>query len=158
MYFVDDFSFISPPREGLESFANEWMNAAFEQRQTNFMNGNVDFGRIGFAGRANAISKGTVVLSTFVEINRLLTKSVESCRDRNMDDALHYLKAAKCMYTGSLVGHSEDYSGGELMFTLADKMCVSFKVGACLRFTLQPGIDWTHFTLACRPAGLMGMS
>lgn len=112
---------------GLEFFANEWINAAFEQRQVNFENGVVDFSRIGFDGRAKAISKGTVVLSTFIEINRLLAKSVESCRDLSMDDALHYLRAAKCMYTGSLVGHSEDYSGGELLFTLADKMCVSFR-------------------------------
>lgn len=155
-FLVDEFLIISP-RKGLEFFANEWINAAFEQRQTNFENGVVDFSQIGFDGRAKAISKGTVVLSTFVEINRLLTKSVESCRDLNMDDALHFLRAAKCMYTGSLVGHSEDYiSGGELLFTLADKMCVSFRVGDGLRSTLYSEIGCPHFTLVLQTCGANG--
>ena len=140
-------SYYLPPRKGLESFADEWVNAAFEQRQANFENGVVDFSQVGFTGRAGAIAKGTVVLSTFVEIIRLLAKSVASCRDRNMDDSLLFLEAAKCMYTGSLVGQSEDYSGGELMFTLADKMCVSFKVGDGLCFTLSIQ-KWTDFSLS----------
>lgn len=114
---------------GRADYAHEWVTAAFDAETTSFTNGNADFSKYGFIGRAEAIKKGTAYMNVYMYVIREFEDALDDCNRDCIacnDDPVHAWDEGVAFYTGSLEG--VDGSGsGRLIHSLADKRCANFK-------------------------------
>ncbi|CAJ1948943.1 unnamed protein product [Cylindrotheca closterium] len=122
MYFKDYY--------GVDDYANQWVTAALDGTATSFDNGDADFSRYSFAGRSEAVKKGTVFMNIFMYVIREFEDALDDCKkdciDCN-DDPVHAWDEGVCFYTGSIEGKDGLTSNGKLLHQLADKRCINFK-------------------------------
>lgn len=118
--------------DGAFDYADKWVMAAFSGSRTSFSNGNADFGLYDFAGKAEAIKKGTAYMNIWMYVIREMEDALDDCQEgcdfeQNCnDDPVQAWDEAVAFYTGSLEG--KDGSGdGKLLHALADKRCANFK-------------------------------
>ena len=60
-------------------YADRWVTAAFEGRQTDFANGNADFAEYGYEGRAEAVKKGTAFMNVWMYVIREMEDAISDC-------------------------------------------------------------------------------
>jgi hypothetical protein len=106
--------------------------AAFSGSKTSFSNGNADFGLYGFAGKAEAIKKGTAFMNVWMYVIREMEDALDDCQEgcdfetNCNDDPVHAWDEAVAFYTGSLEG-KDGSTDGVLLHAVADKRCANFK-------------------------------
>eukprot|EP00980_Cylindrotheca_fusiformis_P014668 scaffold3987_cov134-Cylindrotheca_fusiformis.AAC.18 len=114
------------------SYADHWIQAAFEGGTTNLDEANGDFRHYGYPARAEIIQKASVYMSLWMTVQNELDTAIMQCNDdcRNKDcnmGSLHPWDLAVAFYAGSLEGPDANGSGnGRLLHNLADKRCISF--------------------------------
>lgn len=116
---------------GYFDYADKWINAAFDGKATNFANGNAQFNRYGFKGRAEAIKKGTAYMSVWMYVIRQMEEALDECEDDCKktgcnDEPVRAWDEAVAYYTGSLEG-IDGQGSGKLLYALADKRCANFR-------------------------------
>mmetsp|Transcript_42646 Transcript_42646/g.89488 ORF Transcript_42646/g.89488 Transcript_42646/m.89488 type:complete len:385 (+) Transcript_42646:275-1429(+) len=113
---------------GIVSYANDFINSAFEGTATNFNNGNEDFSRFGFVGRGEFIKKATVLMNVFMHVIRQLVNASVFCERAILEAAIDSWDEGACFYVGSLNNaNMEGALDGKLLYELADKRCANFK-------------------------------
>jgi len=113
---------------GIVSYANDFINSAFEGTATNFNNGNEDFSRFGFVGRGEFIKKATVLMNVFMYVIRQLVNASVFCERAILEAAIDSWDEGACFYVGSLNNaNMEGALDGKLLYELADKRCANFK-------------------------------
>lgn len=70
---------------GVDDYAHQFVEAAFEGSDTRFMNGNVDFSTYGLVGREEAVEGGTVMLHIFMRVIRQLEDALDDCERGDSD-------------------------------------------------------------------------
>lgn len=114
---------------GKDNYADEWVSAAFEGRQTDFTRGNADFSRYGLDGKEQVIKKGTAYLNIFMYVMREFEDAIDDCESRCMDcndGAVHAWDEGVCFYSGSIEG-TDGTASGKLLHQLADKRCADYR-------------------------------
>eukprot|EP00569_Conticribra_weissflogii_P009444 CAMPEP_0171358864 /NCGR_PEP_ID=MMETSP0879-20121228/261_1 /TAXON_ID=67004 /ORGANISM="Thalassiosira weissflogii, Strain CCMP1336" /LENGTH=553 /DNA_ID=CAMNT_0011864979 /DNA_START=241 /DNA_END=1902 /DNA_ORIENTATION=- len=121
MYFYDYY--------GSDTYAHDWVTAAFAGDKTSFKNGNADFSQYGMDGKEQIIKKGTAYLNIFMYVIREFEDALDDCQRGCIncnDDPVHAWDEGVCFYTGSIEG--QDGAGdGSLLHQLADKRCADYK-------------------------------
>eukprot|EP00804_Cyclotella_cryptica_P013469 CCRYP_005189-RB/>CCRYP_005189-RB protein AED:0.02 eAED:0.02 QI:1281/1/1/1/1/1/2/160/359 len=121
MYFYDYY--------GTDTYADDWVTAAFNGEKTNFKNGNADFSLISNVGKEEIISKGTAYMNIFMYVIYELEDALDDCEAGCINcnsDPVHAWDEGVCFYTGSVEGQDAKESG-YLLHELADKRCQNFK-------------------------------
>mmetsp|Transcript_20680 Transcript_20680/g.43807 ORF Transcript_20680/g.43807 Transcript_20680/m.43807 type:complete len:555 (+) Transcript_20680:69-1733(+) len=121
LYFYDYY--------GSDTYAHDWVTAAFAGDKTTFRNGNADFSQYGMDGKEQIIKKGTAYLNIFMYVIREFEDALDDCERGCIncnDDPVHAWDEGVCFYTGSIEG--QDGAGdGSLLHQLADKRCADYK-------------------------------
>lgn len=114
---------------GEYDYAHQFIEAAFNGGKTQFLKGNADFGLYGFKGRAKAIEKATVALSTTMYVIREMEDGIDDCEKSCLacnDEPVHAWDEAVAFFTGSLEGF--DGNGkGKLFRAWSEDLCTYFK-------------------------------
>lgn len=116
---------------GQFDYGNHYVSAAFEQRQTNFTNGNVDFSTYSVPALSRTIEIATQNMNVWMYVIREFEDALDDCNggcasDECNSDKVNAWDEGIAFYAGSLEG--EDGSGqGVLTYALADELCVDFK-------------------------------
>jgi len=114
---------------GTDDYAHQYIEAAFEDRATQFKNGNADFSLYDFTGRQEIIKKATVYLNIFMYVIREFEDALDDCTRGCINcnsDPVSAWDEGVCFYTGSKEG--PDAKGTSyLLHELADKRCADFK-------------------------------
>mmetsp|Transcript_33646 Transcript_33646/g.81553 ORF Transcript_33646/g.81553 Transcript_33646/m.81553 type:complete len:577 (+) Transcript_33646:1438-3168(+) len=116
------------------TYADHWIQAAFNGGRTDLADSNGNFEHYGFEARADIISKAAIFLNLWMSIQFQLDHAVASCdsstcevKDHCNDESVHSWDLAVGWYAGSLAGpdiiSSED---SRFLHHLAEKRCVSF--------------------------------
>jgi hypothetical protein len=116
---------------GAFDYADQWVMAAFDGQTTSFANGNANFSPYEFAGRTEAIKKGSAFMNIWMYVIREMEDALDDCQEgctieNCNDDPVHAWDEAVAFYTGSLEG-SDGSGDGVLIRQLADKRCENFK-------------------------------
>lgn len=122
MYFYDYY--------GADDYAHQWVSGALDGTPTTMDNGNADFTKYTFTGRAEAVKKGTVFLNIFMYVIREFEDALDDCKKGCIDcnqDPVHAWDEGVCFYTGSIEGKDGLTLDGKLLHQLADKRCADFK-------------------------------
>jgi len=117
---------------GQSDYANQWILAAFNSTDTNFDNGNANFGLYSEEGRIQAITKGNRYMSILMHVIDEMEGAIYDCFSRcsilgcsNNRGTSSWDKAV-AFYVGS----QEDGNGGGYMpYALANEECQDF--GTC---------------------------
>lgn len=120
-------SFVS--HEGTDTYADDWVTAAFNGEKTNFKNGNADFSLLTNVGKEEIISKATAYMNIFMYVFYELEDALDDCESGCINcnaDPVHAWDEGVCFYTGSIEGQDATESG-YLLHELADKRCQNFK-------------------------------
>jgi len=123
---------------GAYDYADHFVQAAKDGVQTEFQNGNVDFGNIGVTGRQQAILSASVYLSLFMKIISQMERALDYC------DGVSLWDSAVAFYTGSLEG-IDGTGDGLLFYNLADQRCVEFKTCGFLGDDVATGRSYINF-------------
>lgn len=110
---------------GTPKYSDQWIQAAFGSRSTDFERGNADFSDYGHVGRSEAIKIGAVSMNMLVYAIREFEDAVVDC-ESNSDLALGNWDEGVALYTGSLEGTSGS-KNGHLLHRMADVHCTRFK-------------------------------
>jgi len=114
---------------GSDTYAHDWVTAAFNGEKTNFKNGNADFSQYGMDGNEQIIKKGTAYLNIFMYVIREFEDALDDCERGCIncnDDPVHAWDEGVCFYTGSAEGQ-DGLADGSLLHQLADKRCIDYK-------------------------------
>jgi hypothetical protein len=118
---------------GETDYADKWIYSASENQEASYKTG------LGYAdfsffetrlALAEAMSKGTVVLSLFMEVILQLDEAVLACQkmcDTCVHDSIHSLDQAVAFYAGSLEGEDGRSGDGKLFFDLANRRSLNFR-------------------------------
>jgi len=115
---------------GMDDYANEWVEAAFEGRKTQFTRGDADFTKFGMDGREQAIKKGTAYMNIFMYVIREFEDALDDCESQCIncnEGSVHAWDEGVCFYTGSIEGEDGLTDDGKLLHQLGDKRCGNFK-------------------------------
>merc|ERR1719410_1412857 len=114
---------------GRPDYADEWIMAAFEGRNTNFGgNGGADFSMYGFDGKNQAIMKGTAYISDYMKVIQQFEEAIDKCEEKDGDgEDMKAWDNGVAFYTGSMVGPVPSEETGHLLYGLAQKRCANFK-------------------------------
>jgi len=118
---------------GSLSYADDWIEAAFEGRTTNFANGNANFHLYSDLGRGEAIHKSIAFMSIWMSIIGKMEGAIDlcagimvkNCTNNCNPQAVQLWDDAVALYTGSLEG-TEGKGSGLLPYSLASKRCKQF--------------------------------
>lgn len=114
---------------GTRLWGDQWIQAAFNGTVTQFTNGNADFSGYTFAGKEVAITKGIVVLNTFMyAINELANHTQIYCANAALSGkwkTLHAWDEGAAFYTGSQ--DAARPGSGNLVYSLADNLCKEWR-------------------------------
>jgi len=117
---------------GQSDYANQWILAAFNSIDTNFDNGNANFGFYSEEGRIEAITKGTRYMSILMHVIDGMEGAIYDCFSRcsilgcSNNRGTSSWDTAVAFYVGS----QEDGNGGGYMpYALANEECQGF--GTC---------------------------
>lgn len=118
---------------GNYSYADAWVQSAFEGSKTDFDRGDANFKHYDYTGRAEVIKVGTVLLHIWMSVQSELDDAIASCQEACdhdntcNDEAIHSWDLAVGWYTGSLEGSNFLGSGsGRFLHKVADKRCSAF--------------------------------
>merc|ERR1712032_542293 len=140
---------------GRHDFADHWVQSAFEGVETNFDNGNANFGKYSIIGKIEAIKKGTAYISAlqymFHELEEAVSECEETTRDGHAhDNALECWDEGVAYYVGSLQGSKLTAGGGKFPYVLADKRCSNFKTcNAAAPFTTGT-VSWVNHNVMAK--------
>lgn len=116
---------------GTPDYADQWVTAAFENKATDFTNGNADFTVYDDkVGKVEVIKKGTAYMNVFMYVIREFEDALDDCQsgcEKCNDDPVHAWDEGVCFYTGSLVGPDVPGEDGTLIYSLANKRCQNYK-------------------------------
>ncbi|CAJ1967370.1 unnamed protein product [Cylindrotheca closterium] len=115
------------------TYADHWIQAAFNGGRTDLADSNGNFEHYGFEARADIVSKAAILLNLWMSIQFQLDHAIVSCqstcqvKDHCNDESVHSWDLAVGWYAGSLAG--PDTIGSDdsrFLHRLAEKRCVSF--------------------------------
>lgn len=119
---------------GQPDYADAWVLHALNGTDLVYDNdrneGNAKFSEFGMIGREECAKKGMAYMNVWMYVIRELEDAISDCDSKCIncnDDPVHAWDEGVAFYTGSLHGQdAEPNSGGNLLYTLADKRCINF--------------------------------
>ena len=124
---------------GAADYADRWITAAFDGAAMAGVTEarSVDFTGASEALRAEAVRRGTVLLSVWMFVVRKFEEGIDDCVAGCLycnEHGAHAWDEGVALYAGSLVGTdgrggggASSWVGGELLFTLANEQCAHFR-------------------------------
>lgn len=115
---------------GTDEYAHQFIEAAFDGKKTQFINGNADFSQYGYVGKEQVIVKGTAYMNIFMYVIREFEDALDDCEMSCIncnDGSVNAWDEGVCFYTGSIEGVDGATDDGKLLHQLADKRCIDYK-------------------------------
>ena len=109
--------------------AHQWVEAALDGSNTNFDNGNADFGDYGLTGRTEGAKKGSAYMNIYIYVIRGFEDAIDDCQKDCVEcdyGSVHAWDEGVAFYTGSLEG-TTGAGDVKLLHALADKRCKNYK-------------------------------
>jgi len=137
---------------GNTEYANMWVMAANGGKDVTFSSGRggANFTKLNFLqAYAEAMSKGTVVLNSYMYIIHTMEDAVAYCEKKCAacaNEQIHALDAAVAFYAGSLEGEDGNTGNGVMLYNLADTRGVQFSTAGPLANDDQ-GTSYTNIMI-----------
>jgi len=124
-------------------YANQWVLAALDGTETNFLKGNADFSKYGFDGRREAAKKGTVSMNIFMYVIREFYDAIDDCSNGCIDcndDPVHAWDEGVAFFVGS--------SDSKLGHVVGNKRCANYMTcGTTVEDGTSEGIAKNNYDL-----------
>jgi len=114
---------------GTLTYGDDMVLGALDGEKTLFKNGNLDFSKYNLNERAAFAKRATKYMNIYMYVIREMEDSIGDCKASCKycnDDPVHAWDEAVAFYTGSLQQGKVAGGEGVLLYSLADRMCLSF--------------------------------